>query len=505
MTPGANNDGYWNMAHVAIQWENVQDCLDVMYPDVMYIMSFDNSSNHPAKREHAKDAKSMNYRYAGLQPDPDGMRVCRYEGAEKYENEWSLPDGAPQPTNFGENNRGPWYLKDDAERLKRKHDHYKPEKERDRTKKDFIEELKKLEHPPENLEQRSLRTLKELARRNNISWKVTDQKLVHGWVGRPKGTLQILAERSLIEIEGMTQRSYSKAFCSAMLDLCPDFQEEATLLEHLAQQRGDLPTAHAKPSSVPSFNDLIEELDSNTAASNDVEEEEETPSVSDSKYYDILGIPTTASQAEIRRGYVRKAANCHPDNHPDNEHMHDLYSKVGNAYAILSNEKAKKYYDKNGPRTYPKFKVLFSAKGYPDTAGYGIEYIWALIKNSLLRMSLDDKKGAEKFRKAFDVALSKITIWGVRGCAKKCRQYNLAYLVSHANQLAARRAENPTDPDNNSPETNLYSIDDMMKESLDPVSYKTLNNTRDSFKTHRNVADMQGAAESLRQIIQGTY
>ena len=115
-----------------------------------------------------------------------------------------------------------------------------------------------------------------------------------------------------------------------------------------------------------------------------------------------------------------------------------------------------------------------------------------------------DKKGAEKFRKAFDVALSEITIWGVRGCAKKYRQYNLAYLVSHANQLAARRAENPTDPDNNSTETNWYSIDDMMKESLDPVSYKTLNNTRDSFKTHRNVADMQGAAESLRQIIQGT-
>jgi hypothetical protein len=47
-------------------------------------------------------------------------------------------------------------------------------------------------------------------------------------------------------------------------------------------------------------------------------------------------------------------------------------------------------------------KIIFSAKGYPDTAGFGIEYDWACGKNRLSSMPLADRKGAERFKVAFD-------------------------------------------------------------------------------------------------------
>jgi hypothetical protein len=56
---GANNEGYWNSYHMALQFEDVVDCLKVLYPQYEFVFLFDHSQGHARKRNGALDAKQM--------------------------------------------------------------------------------------------------------------------------------------------------------------------------------------------------------------------------------------------------------------------------------------------------------------------------------------------------------------------------------------------------------------------------------------------------------------
>ena len=60
-------------------------------------------------------------------------------------------------------------------------------------------------------------------------------------------------------------------------------------------------------------------------------------------------------------------------------------------------------------------KIVFSAKGYCDVAGFGIEYIWAVAKNVIHRTSLKSRENFEDFEKVFREAMSS-TILSLRLC-----------------------------------------------------------------------------------------
>ena len=80
---GANNEGYWNNYHMAIQLEDVIDCLKVRYPteeyDILFV--FDHSQGHDKKREKGLDVKTMNSGFGGKQPP---MRESKIEKEEGY-------------------------------------------------------------------------------------------------------------------------------------------------------------------------------------------------------------------------------------------------------------------------------------------------------------------------------------------------------------------------------------------------------------------------------------
>jgi len=65
-------------------------------------------------------------------------------------------------------------------------------------------------------------------------------------------------------------------------------------------------------------------------------------------YYEVLGVPRTATQEEIHGAYRRLARKFHPDvnKHKDAE---EKFKKVGEAYAVLRDPEARRRYDALGP------------------------------------------------------------------------------------------------------------------------------------------------------------
>jgi hypothetical protein len=60
---GVNNEGYWNSFHMSLQFEDVVDCLRVLYPNFDFVFMFDHSQGHARKREQALSAQQMSKSY----------------------------------------------------------------------------------------------------------------------------------------------------------------------------------------------------------------------------------------------------------------------------------------------------------------------------------------------------------------------------------------------------------------------------------------------------------
>jgi hypothetical protein len=372
MKPGANNEGYWNLANVVIQLENTADCCAVMCPNVDFVASYDNSQNHRGKREGGLDIKSMNKGHGGAQPKMDSSQVPLSLMGPLFENEGvKLPQGALQVMTFEGEHVGPYWMTPRARLEKKFNQHTGQMKTRKMLKNELIQALTDgLTTPPENLDQKSRQSLNTLAERHGIPTMVQKEVVIKGWLGEPKGLAQILAERGLIDVR-RPYGFYSKAQLQDLLGECEDFKNEISLLEWVAKKYG--------------------------------------------------------------------------------------------------------------------WTVIFSAKGYPDDAGFGIEYDWACSKNHISLTPLADRKGADKLRACFDVAFSDeiLTKKVVRGCAKKARQYMLAYLAVHA-EKGKLNLDGP------------LSIDDI-RNCVDVVAYSKVEKMRKNFKTHRSVADINGS--DVRMIV----
>ena len=67
----------------------------------------------------------------------------------------------------------------------------------------------------------------------------------------------------------------------------------------------------------------------------------------DRDFYQILGVPRTASQDEIQRAYRKLARSYHPDVNKDPA-AEERFKEVSEAYDVLSDPESRKRYDAFG-------------------------------------------------------------------------------------------------------------------------------------------------------------
>ncbi|KAJ1418486.1 X-domain of DnaJ-containing-domain-containing protein [Ochromonadaceae sp. CCMP2298] len=100
--------------------------------------------------------------------------------------------------------------------------------------------------------------------------------------------------------------------------------------------------------------------------------------VLDSEFYDVLGVPSNATAAEIKKAYYKKARDSHPDRHPDDPEAHSKFQIIGQAYQVLSDESQRASYDsagKNGVEDSPKmdpstlFAMIFGSDKFVPLVG----------------------------------------------------------------------------------------------------------------------------------------
>ena len=66
------------------------------------------------------------------------------------------------------------------------------------------------------------------------------------------------------------------------------------------------------------------------------------------EYYEVLGVPRTATAEEIKKAYRALARKYHPDVNPDDPTAEDKFKELNEAYEVLSDTEKRKRYDELG-------------------------------------------------------------------------------------------------------------------------------------------------------------
>jgi molecular chaperone DnaJ len=69
------------------------------------------------------------------------------------------------------------------------------------------------------------------------------------------------------------------------------------------------------------------------------------PPAATKDYYQVLGVPDTASADDVRKAYRRLAKQHHPDANANDPQAAERFKEIGEAYAVLSDESKRKQYD----------------------------------------------------------------------------------------------------------------------------------------------------------------
>ena len=89
-------------------------------------------------------------------------------------------------------------------------------------------------------------------------------------------------------------------------------------------------------------------------------------------YYDLLGIPRTASDDEIKKAFRKLARKYHPDvNRDDPKTAEAKFKEINEAYSVLSNKQKRAQYDQFGPDAFQNGASGAGGFGQGGFGGFG--------------------------------------------------------------------------------------------------------------------------------------
>jgi len=99
-------------------------------------------------------------------------------------------------------------------------------------------------------------------------------------------------------------------------------------------------------------------------------------------YYEILGVPRSASEADIKKAFRKLAREFHPDVAKNKKQAEEKFKDINEAYEVLGDAQKRKKYDELGPnwssgsefRAPPGWDSFSSTGGFPGRGPRGEEY-----------------------------------------------------------------------------------------------------------------------------------
>ena len=215
-----------------------------------FIFFFDHSSGHDRLRPDGLNSNGLNKYYGGGQQKMRKSNIKDKTYLGPFPSQLSIGD--TQSFQFEATDEGPFHLSDE-ERMQRRFDFETGEKEiKNYTRSTLIKKIKE----NTNLDQvtGNVKEIREIAKAHNVPTSFERNKVKEGWMGKPKGMLQILFERgffdpsdSIKEIvrnfaaNGKKDKDGNLIQNTSLKEIVanlPDFKSEITLLQYRALQLG---------------------------------------------------------------------------------------------------------------------------------------------------------------------------------------------------------------------------------------------------------------------------